>query len=200
MKTYIIYLATSPSNKVYVGTTSKSLIERSKEHIWLAKGKKQRIFQSALRKYNYNFKWEVLEENLNLKEADQLEQDYIYLFNSTDRNFGYNLSSGGFAGNISSEEGKKRWKEKMQEHWQDPEFQKKLSEGQKKRFENEDPWNKGKEASEETKEKLSIVHLSNTSRLGHKIQFCPKGHDTFICGREKSGGGCKQCRRKAPMM
>jgi hypothetical protein len=95
MKAYIIYLATSPSNKVYVGTTSKSLIERSKEHIWLAKGK---------------------------------------------------------------------------------------------------------EASEETKEKLSIVHLSNTSRLGHKIQFCPKGHDTFICGREKSGGGCKQCRRKAPMM
>jgi group I intron endonuclease len=200
MKTYIIYLATSPSNKVYVGTTSKSLIERSKEHIWLAKGKKQRIFQSALRKYNYNFKWEVLEENLNLKEAELAEKYYIAFFNSTDRNFGYNLSPGGFSGNIRSKEGEEIWKQKMQEHWDDLKFQKKLSEGQKKRFENENPWNKGKQASKKTKEKLRISHVGKQSRLGHKIQFCPKGHDTFICGREKSGGGCKQCRRKAPMI
>lgn len=32
-------------------------------------------------------------------------------------------------------------------------------------------------------------------RTKHKKQFCPKGHDTFIVGREKRGT-CKECVRK----
>ena len=28
----------------------------------------------------------------------------------------------------------------------------------------------------------------------HKVQFCPKGHDTFICGRGKDRA-CKDCKR-----
>jgi hypothetical protein len=31
---------------------------------------------------------------------------------------------------------------------------------------------------------------------GHKKQFCPQGHDTFICGRDNGGkGACKECRK-----
>jgi hypothetical protein len=30
--------------------------------------------------------------------------------------------------------------------------------------------------------------------IGYRKQFCPKGHDTFVVGRE--GGGCRVCRRE----
>ena len=30
-------------------------------------------------------------------------------------------------------------------------------------------------------------------KVGYRKQFCPKGHDTFVVGRE--GGGCRACRR-----
>lgn len=199
---YLVYLATSPSNKVYVGLTSKKLEVRSKEHIWRAKrGQRNNPFVGALQKYDYNFKWEVLEENLSLKEAEEREKFYIAKFNSTNRQFGYNLSPGGSSGKIQSTEGEARRKAKMAEHCKDPDYIKKLSNGQKKRFENESVWNKGlnKEINlgvASIGEQNKINSLGNKSHLGHKKQFCKNGHDTFICGREKSSGGCKQCRRK----
>jgi hypothetical protein len=30
---------------------------------------------------------------------------------------------------------------------------------------------------------------------GYRKQFCINGHDTFVCGREKSGGGCSECNK-----
>jgi group I intron endonuclease len=200
MKTYIIYLATSPSGKVYVGATSDSLKTRKQSHISLARGNKRRIFQMALKKYHFDFKWEILEEGLAREEAELVEKYYIAFFDSTDRRFGYNLSPGGLAGDVRSPEGEARRKAKMAEHYKNPEFIKKLSELRRNEFKNgKIIWNKGKTTAPEVVEKLRSSHLGNKSRLGHKIQFCPNGHDTFIVGREKSGGGCKQCRRKRPM-
>jgi hypothetical protein len=38
--------------------------------------------------------------------------------------------------------------------------------------------------------------MSRKKKLGRpKVQFCPKGHDTFIYGRDKSMGRCLECIR-----
>lgn len=201
MRTYIIYLATSPSHKVYVGLTHKNLRTRKLQHIARArKGVRKGPFLVALRKYSYNFKWEILEDNLTLKQAEEREKFYIAKFNSINRKFGYNLSPGGLAGKVQSEEGEKRRQAKMAEHCKDPEYRKKLSASQKKRFENgEIVWNKGltKEVSggvASVGEQNKINSLGNKAHLGHRKQFCPKGHDTFITGRYKNSE-CIPCHK-----
>src|ERR1035437_8925477 len=117
MESYIIYKATSPSNKVYIGTTKKSLKERIGQHVSLSKTGKTRPFQCALKKYDYNFTWEIIESGLDKVKAEELEKHYIQFYKSTDRDNGYNLSPGGLSGSIMSEEGKIRHKEKMQAHY-----------------------------------------------------------------------------------
>lgn len=119
---YIIYRATSPSNKVYIGYTYKRLSERKSEHQTLSRSNKIRPFPMALKKYNLNFIWEIIEQDLTLDEAAEKEKYYIALYKSTDRDCGYNLSPGVMAGSIMSEEGKKRHKEKMDKHYANPEY------------------------------------------------------------------------------
>lgn len=198
----MVYLATSPSNKVYVGLTSKLLKQRKSQHITRAKRNvRKEPFLNALQKYDYNFKWEILQENLNLKEAEQLEQDYIYLLNSTNNQFGYNLSPGGSSGKIQSLEGEARRKAKMAEYYKDPDYIKKLSEAQKKRYEDGCiVWNKGltkaiSQGVASVGEQNKINSLGNKSHLGHKKQFCKNGHDTFLTGRYKNSE-CIICHKQ----
>jgi len=135
---YIVYKATSPSNKVYVGITRKSLKNRIGEHVSLSKSGKIRPFQCALKKYGNNFVWEVIESGLERSKAEELEKYYIKFYKSNDMQFGYNLSPGGLAGSIMSEEGKKRHKEKMRIHYDDPKYIKMLSDAKKKSLEDPD--------------------------------------------------------------
>jgi hypothetical protein len=74
--------------------TKKSIGERRKEHERHAKGETNRIFYHAMRKHGLIFTWEILEEGLSKKEAEEKEIYYIALLNSTDRNFGYNQAKG----------------------------------------------------------------------------------------------------------
>lgn len=94
---YIVYKAIAPHGRVYIGITSRGLEKRKKEHI---RGKKT-IFSKALSKYDFN--WVILESNLTLNDANRLEIYYISLYDSTNREKGYNLEAGGYSNNSCRE-------------------------------------------------------------------------------------------------
>ena len=82
------------NGKVYIGQTSKSLEERAQ-----ADGRNYREcrrFYNAIQKYSWEaFVPEILETVQTVDEANEREIYYISKFNSTDENYGYNLSMGG---------------------------------------------------------------------------------------------------------
>lgn len=107
---YCVYVHTSPSNKAYIGITSKDIKER-----WGSNGshyKKNKHFWNAIQKYGWdNFKHEVLFENLAKEKACKIETLLIALFNTQNPDFGYNISSGGesgFAGCKLSDEARQK--------------------------------------------------------------------------------------------
>src|SRR5690606_26110393 len=84
------------NNKVYIGSTLKSINFRFKTHIKLLNNSKHEnpLLQNAWNKYGVkNFTFEVIEkfENITIDELLLLEQQYISKFNSIDKNFGYNI-------------------------------------------------------------------------------------------------------------
>lgn len=109
-----IYKATSPTGMVYVGKTTKSLEERIKKHHRDADHYDMKMSR-AIRKYGIeNFKWEILEENVDLSLLDEREIFYINLFDSYAN--GLNSTFGGdggspMLGKKHSEQTKKKIKE-----------------------------------------------------------------------------------------
>ena len=94
-KAYTLYKHESPSGKVYIGITCQTLKRRWQN----GNGYINNVyFTRAIEKYGWdNFSHSVLAENLSLEEAKFLERKCIKHWRSNDRNFGYNLSSGGEA-------------------------------------------------------------------------------------------------------
>lgn len=87
-----VYCYTTPSNKKYIGITKNSLKQRLKSGY-------NKYFTNAINKYGYeNIQIEILEENLSLEEASQKERYYIHLYDTTNRDKGYNITSGGEGG------------------------------------------------------------------------------------------------------
>lgn len=112
-KKYKVYKYTSPSGKVYIGQTCRSLKDRAYE----GKGYiHSTFFYSAIKKYGFeNFSCEILKDNLTLEEANYWETYYIAFYKTTDRQYGYNISPGG-DNHIMSEEGKKRLSDRMKKN------------------------------------------------------------------------------------
>lgn len=102
-KSSIIYKLTFPNGKVYIGQTIKSLNTRIYYH---CKEFSNTIKCKAVRKYK-EFKVEVLHQ-ADINCLDILEKIYIAEFKSNDREFGYNLESGGNLNKILSEETKRK--------------------------------------------------------------------------------------------
>lgn len=99
-KNYLIYKATFPSNKVYIGLTSMAFKERIQCHnktINLNKfNTRFTRMVNAIKKYGTkNIIWEILEQNLNKEESIYLEKYYIKQYDSYNRKFGYNSTLGG---------------------------------------------------------------------------------------------------------
>lgn len=106
---YYVYKHTSPSGKIYIGITHQNPSER-----WLnGRGyKKNKHFHDAIEKYGWNnFKHEILFDSLTHEEANSKEKELILLYKSNDKNYGYNLTSGGdgVAGIKMSDERKKKY-------------------------------------------------------------------------------------------
>lgn len=113
MKTYCIYKHTLPNQKVYIGQTCD--IKRR----WRASSYVGNcLFYNAIQKYGWeNITHEILEDNLTLEEANEKEKYYITLYQSTNRQYGYNLRAGGEGGGIvvsKSEKFKERYRKVYQ--------------------------------------------------------------------------------------
>lgn len=146
---YTVYQHKNKINgKIYIGITS-----RIPEDRWGKDGrcyKSSPHFYSAIQKYGWdNFEHNILFTNLTKEEACLKEQELIKFFNSMDRNFGYNSTSGGEFFTMN-EETKQKISQKMMGnknglgHPCSEEKKRKISEAQK-----------GREFTEEHKQKLS---------------------------------------------
>lgn len=116
MGNYVVYVHQNKINgKRYIGITNNT----SKR--WYGKGKKYEncpLFATALRKYGWdNFYHEVIVEGLTLDEASVLEQYFIAMYKTQEKEFGYNMTRGGqnaptMTGKHHSLETKQRMREK----------------------------------------------------------------------------------------
>ena len=93
-RAWCVYKHTSPSGKVYIGTT-KNIKSR-----WRSNGKAYKggtRFFYAIQKYGWeNFTHEILQEGLTREEASNLEKEMIAKYRSAEEEYGYNLTLGGF--------------------------------------------------------------------------------------------------------
>lgn len=198
---YCIYTHTNKTNgKVYVGLTSMIPEERWSNGKGYHKGT---YFRNAIDKYGWNnFKHEIIKNNLTKEEAGYWEQYYISFYNSTDRQCGYNMSSGGEHGG----------------HPQTPETRMKIAknhcgfDGKKHTKESLEKMRKSHRDnpslishSEESKDKMRKIALSNRGRLflcvelnrvfdnlneAHKNTTCPKSSIVQCCqGKQKQSKG-----------
>jgi group I intron endonuclease len=98
----IVYKITNKINgKVYIGKTKSNLNSRIACHKHEAKGyRTNQAIHKAIRKYGWeNFTIEVVEDGIeSLDFLNKQEMFYIQQYNSTNRNFGYNLTTGGDGG------------------------------------------------------------------------------------------------------
>ena len=91
----IIYKLTSPSGKIYIGQTTRTLEARYREHCC---GYEKSIISSAIKKYGSdNIIREIIYE-CNNNELDENEIKYIKHYSSLEPN-GYNIKTGGSSGN-----------------------------------------------------------------------------------------------------
>jgi len=90
---WCVYIHTAPNGKKYVGITSQSVNERWR----YGKGYKENsYFARAIRKYGWdNIIHEVVAENLSEDSAKNMEIALIKQYNTTNRDYGYNISAGG---------------------------------------------------------------------------------------------------------
>ena len=92
-KRYTIYMHRNKiNNKVYIGQTSRDMMERWKERNYGYND----YFRKSINKYgSENFDHIILHENLSRDEANEYEQFYISKYNSMNKDYGYNVMPGG---------------------------------------------------------------------------------------------------------
>lgn len=135
MKSYVVYMHTTPNNKKYIGITSKNPIKR-----WGCNGNryKTQFFYKAIQKYGWdNIEHKILFANLSKKEAEQKEIELIKKYKSNQKEYGYNVENGGNSNGKHSEETKLKIA--------------KANKGRK-------PWDYGIGHNETTKHKISIAN------------------------------------------
>jgi group I intron endonuclease len=97
----IIYKISSPSGKVYVGQTIRSLKIRMQHH--KSKYSECTLLKRAIDKYGDEMKYEIIEDNIPQEQLDEREIYWIKELNSLAPN-GYNCDTGGSAYRTASQE------------------------------------------------------------------------------------------------
>lgn len=133
-KAYTVYMHINKiNNKKYIGITSQSVSRR-----WRPEGQGYKncvAFYRAIQKYGWdNFEHIILNEGLTEYEAKKEESRLIAFYSSNNKEYGYNLTDGGETSHLSEESIQKmKATKRMNPQKFDHE---KLSEGQKRRWEN----------------------------------------------------------------
>ena len=151
----IVYKTTNlVNNKIYIGKDERN------DPKYLGSGL---LIKRAIDKYGKeNFKKEILEQCNNREELNEKEKYWIETLNSRDISIGYNITFGGDGGQTSSLE---KMSKITKELWTKPEYIKNQKEGRKDRIYRQ----KGEyNHSDETKNKLKLVHLGKKQSDEHK--------------------------------
>lgn len=181
MNNFIVYKHTSPNGKVYIGITSLSPEKRWKN------GKGYELctaFNRAIQKYGWkNIKHEILFSGLNKEDACKKEQELIERYNSTNPEFGYNLTSGGEHYEPNSE-----WRERLSEsnkryYREHPEARRRISASQIGRKQTEESNNKRRE----TMKRLFAEHPEQRYERGKSFRGKKRGAEfSKALGERKS--------------
>jgi hypothetical protein len=136
-----IYKIVFPNGKHYIGLTTTSLEQRTKEHKCLAKNGDTKCLYNAIRKYDMVDTFELIEIDTadTLEELCEKEIGYIIEYNSYYMNGnGYNMTYGGEGTNgyVYTDQVKQIMSEMCKKYWENPEARKKQSEKKKTYFEN----------------------------------------------------------------
>ena len=128
MAHWLLYCATSPSGKRYVGVTGRTLKLREARHRYDAANGSRLPFHYALRKYGDGVIFHVLQTG-SKDEILRLERETIQAFGSCDPKRGYNLHVGGYAPLMDSAEIVQRVSKGLRAKFaNDPEFSQRHSE------------------------------------------------------------------------
>jgi TusA-related sulfurtransferase len=182
-RNWIVYMHISPSGKKYIGITSRTTKER-----WGMNGCKYHStprFYNAIQKYGWdNIEHNILYTGLSKGDAERTEINLITKYKTIDREFGYNIATGGFASTHSKET-----REKMSEVKKGKiltvETKQKISNANMGKI----PWNKGKTGifSEETLKRMSESRKGKThfEDAKNKIGDAQRGKVVSIETRNK---------------
>lgn len=171
---YIVYKHISPSNKVYIGITCRSMEARASVN---GHGyRKNEYFYRAIKKYGWdNFTHEILFANLTKSQACKRERELIAEYHSNDFNFGYNITAGG-EGRLQSPQSqatRDKISQASKEQWQDELIRNKHIES-----------SRGHVVSRETREKIRNAQLGKyvPPEVGKKISVSKKGKHPWNYG------------------
>ena len=165
----IYYIENITTNKKYIGQ-AYNIEDRWKKHTYKLNNNMHynKYLQSAWNKYGEcDFKFCVL-EYCKKDELDSREKYYINLYNTIDRELGYNLKSGGQNGGSKySDESRKKMSESQKELCKTQERKQVLSENSLKMW-SDDEYRKsrsgenhpmyGKQLPNETRKKISVAN------------------------------------------
>ncbi|SHE78275.1 group I intron endonuclease [Flavobacterium fontis] len=95
MSNYIVYLVENTfTSEVYIGATTKTLVERKIDHLTKTKNGSNVCFHQAIQSYGpESFVWSVIDTADSIDELAQKETKYIINYNSVEN--GYNSDCGG---------------------------------------------------------------------------------------------------------
>lgn len=128
----IIYKAVNNiNNKIYIGQTVNTLEYRKNQHYRETKSikRKNTYFHNAIAKYGFeNFTFIEIDSASSLDELNKKEQYWINYYNSTNKDIGYNLDSGG-KNCFKSEITKRKIGKTTINKWSNPETARKMRNG-----------------------------------------------------------------------
>lgn len=207
--TYCVYKHTTPGGKIYIGQTKQNPSKR------FANGngyKKCPAFYNAIKKYGWAaIKHEILFDGLTAEEANEKEKELIRKYKSDQKEYGYNVTSGGqflFTLNAEalqrkSQASKHMWesdayRERKKESMlgsRNPMYGKKMSEESRKKMSQAAKGRKRGPMSADAKKKLSAIRKAQGNfRLGthhteeskRKISKANKGKKVFVSEETKN--------------
>lgn len=174
---YKVYKHTFPNSKVYIGITCQEPNDR-----WLnGKGYRHNAYMvNAIQKYGWeNIEHEILFDNLTKEQAEEKEIELIDFYNSNQRQFGYNIESGGHYAGVMADETKIKISKSLKGRKMPKEVMEKLI-----------MINTGRVVSQETREKMSKARLGKKG--WHRTPEHNENMRKSLTGKKRSPEICKK--------